>query len=625
MGWAKRLLRRKALDTAGAAVLERRLSLTDLTLQGIGATLGAGAYVITGTVASVTAGPAVVCCFFIAGCASVLSAMLYAEFAARAPRAGSAYAYSYSSIGELGGWLSGWNLLLEYIIGAATVSRSFSGYVNVLSGGRVNNAIAKTAGRFHVPGLGPEPDFLAFGVVLAMALVVAVGVRESSQLNNALTCVNITVLLFVVLYGLSFANGDNLTPYAPFGVSGVFRGAATCFTGFIGFDVIATSAEEALNPQVAVPRAIMASLLFSCIAYMAVSGTLTLMVNVTQLPATTPQLADVGGSWLNAPLATAFVLCGASWARYLVAPGALSGLSTSLLNTIHPMPRILLAVSRDGLLPAWLGAVSPRFKTPVLATLLSASVAALLACVFDVKALAQMMSCGTLSSYTLVACSVLVLRARAAEALEAEAGAGGLTGAKADERRSRREGLTAESLSIPLLLYLETREGGWSVKGYRPAAATALCLAGYVAGCALVSVASVLCGSGALTSGRLAAIILGFLCGAPLAVASGWAIFRIPSLPPLQLSFHVPRGRAVALASIALNTLLLASLPVQTWERFLVWLGLGLLLYSFYGCRHSKLETGEGEGEAKAGEPEEAAPGSEKEAGALWAPPEHSQ
>ena len=379
-------------------------------------------------------------------------------------------------------------------------------------------------------------------------------------------------IFFVISYGLSFANEANLVPYAPYGVSGIFRGSATCFYAFIGFDVIATSAEETINPQVVVPRAMIASLSFSCVVYVAVSGVLTMMVPSSSLNST-------------APLALAFVARGAKWAQYVIAPGAIAGLSTSLLNTLHPQPRILFAVCEDGLLPAWIGKISPRLQTPARATALCGLTAAVMAATFDVTTLAQMMSVGTLSGYALVSASVVVLRARAAEELEDEAGAGGLTG-----RRGGRRGaaLIAEGLGIPLLQE-EAAAGVWRAAGMRPSAAASVLLLCYSCGCAFSSVAVVLCGSGNLAGGKLAAVVVLFLAGIPLGVASAVALSRTPSQAPLQLSFHVPRGLSVALASIGINIFLLASLPPATWVRYLVWLFVGGLLYGGYGISHSKL------------------------------------
>lgn len=586
--WHQKLLRRKALKES-TEVLSRTLTFTAITLQGIGATLGAGVYVITGVVAKDTAGPAVVLCFIIAGLASVLSGLCYAEFGARVPTGGSAYQYAFVGIGELGGWTAGWQLLLEYLVGCSSVARAWSGYVDSLAGGRVSAGIRAALGRLPGPGFGPQADFLALAVVLMLASVVALGVRESSRLNSALTTINIAVLAFIVLYGITLAKGSNLVPYFPYGGGGMLRGAGTAFYGYVGFDVIATSAEETIDAQVVLPRAIITALAFCCCAYVSVSFVVTAMVPWSSLD-------DA------APLAMAFVARGAGWARYVVAVGAMSALTASLQNTIHPMPRILRAMSDDGLLPPFIGAVNTLTKTPARATVICGCIAAVLACVFDVASLASMMSIGTLTSYSLVSGSVLVLRSRAAEELEDEAIAAGLTVSKADTRRAALE---SEALSAPLLVVRNSSAGEWRQFGRRPAAAAAVALLAYGLGCSLVAVSAVLAGSGGVHSLNLVCIIVLAVLGLPLAICAAVAVLRVPSLPPTHLSYHVARGQAVALSSIGVNVLLLASLPPLTWVRYLVWLAAGGLIYLLYGISHSVLNETGGEGRGRRGEEEE--------------------
>lgn len=219
------MMRRKAIDTSPSQ-LARKLNVFDLTFLGVGATLGAGVYVLTGVIARNT-GPSVILSFLISGFASILSALCYAEFGARVPRAGSAYVYSYVTIGEVLAFTTGWQLLLEYIIGASSVARSWSGYLDTLANGAISGYMAKAIPAWHVPGLASNPDFIAFGMTMLLSGVCAIGVRESTIVNNVLTAINIFVILFVIGAGAGYTSRENMTPFTPAGFPGVFAGAAT--------------------------------------------------------------------------------------------------------------------------------------------------------------------------------------------------------------------------------------------------------------------------------------------------------------------------------------------------------------------------------------------------------------
>jgi amino acid transporter len=236
-------------------------------------------------------------------------------------------------------------------------------------------------------------------MTVLLSIVCSVGAKESATLNNILTGINVLVISFAIVAGSFFASTANFTPFAPFGVSGIFTGAATAFYSYVGFDVIATSAEEAKNPSRNIPIAIVTSLVTCMALYIAVAAVVVLMVPYAQIDTT-------------APLSQAFALHGATWAQYIIAVGAICGLTTSLVTSIFPMPRIVYAIAQDGLLPPFLGRVSKRFGTPLIATMICGTLAGLLALILDLDALADMMSIGTLIAYTLVACSVLVLRYR---------------------------------------------------------------------------------------------------------------------------------------------------------------------------------------------------------------------
>jgi amino acid transporter len=343
------------------------------------------------------------------------------------PKTGSAYVYTYVTIGEFMAFVIGWNLILEYVIGTSSVARAFSTYFDSLIDNSIQNFF-KEHMPMHISGLSPYPDFFAFLITLIITGILALGVKESSRMNNIFTGVNLCIVTFIIVAGSFKANFHNwsLTPselptnwtngttplpcnttvtcghggFFAFGVSGMLAGAAKCFYAFVGFDCIATTGEEVQNPQRAIPISIILALLVCTIGYCGVSAVLSLMV---------PYFAINE----NAPMPEAFRSVGWTWARYLVAIGAICSLSTSLLGAMFPLPRVLYAIASDGLIFRWLSNINDRFKTPLGATILSGLFAGFMAMIFDLDELVNMMSIGTLLAYSLVAISVLVLRYQA--------------------------------------------------------------------------------------------------------------------------------------------------------------------------------------------------------------------
>ncbi|XP_014228432.1 probable cationic amino acid transporter [Trichogramma pretiosum] len=377
--------------------LEKCLTTLDLTSLGVGSCVGTGMYLVAGMVARAVAGPGVVVSFFIAALASIFSGACYAEFGVRVPHTtGSAYMYSYVTVGELIAFIIGWNMILEYLIGTAACACALSACLDALADGAISESIGDTFGTIF----GRPPDFVAFVITLLMMTLMAAGARKSLLFNNVLNAVNLSVWVFIMAAGLFYVDSANWSEhkgFLPYGWSGVFTGAATCFYAFIGFDIIATTGEEATNPKRSIPLAIVSSLVIILIAYVTSSMILTLIVPYDEVDQ-------------DSALVEMFGQVGAYKCKYIVAVGALAGLTVSMFGSMFPMPRIVYAMASDGLIFRQLSQVWPMTGTPVLATLASGLAAAFAALIVRLEVLVEMMSIGTLLAYTLVSTCVLILR-----------------------------------------------------------------------------------------------------------------------------------------------------------------------------------------------------------------------
>ncbi|XP_016911217.1 cationic amino acid transporter 3 isoform X2 [Apis cerana] len=377
--------------------LQKCLTTLDLTSLGVGSCVGTGMYLVAGMVARSVAGPGVVISFIIAAIASIFSGACYAEFGVRVPHTtGSAYMYSYVTVGELIAFIIGWNMILEYLIGTSACACALSACLDALTDGAVSGAIANSVGTIF----GRPPDFLAFVITILMMLLMAAGVKKSLVFNNVLNAINLAIWVFVMTAGMYYVDIDNWNEHGgffPYDWSGVFTGAATCFYAFIGFDIIATTGEEATNPKRSIPLAIVSSLIIILTAYVTSSMMLTLIVPYDEVDQ-------------DSALVEMFGQVGAYKCKYIVAVGALAGLTVSMFGSMFPMPRIVYAMAQDGLIFKSLSQVWPITGTPAIATLTSGVCAAMAALLIQLEVLVEMMSIGTLLAYTLVSTCVLILR-----------------------------------------------------------------------------------------------------------------------------------------------------------------------------------------------------------------------
>src|SRR5688572_9428263 len=353
----------------GGKALKRSLSAWDLTLLGIGAIIGTGIFVLTGTAAANQAGPAITMSYLAAGLACAFAALCYAEFASMIPVAGSAYTYAYATLGELVAWMIGWDLILEYAVGSMTVAIGGSGYMQrLLQGVGMKLPTALSA----APPAAVH-NLLAVFIVLVTMVLLVIGVRETALVNAIMDAVKLVAVLLFIGAGITIVRPENWSPFAPYGWSGIMAAGAVVFFAYIGFDAVSTSAEEARNPKRDLPIGIIASLVVCTVLYLAVAAVLSGIVTVVQFRTAADALPGVplvppeeSVRFLNAPVAYALSVIGQDWAAYLVSAGAVAGITSVLLVMLMSQPRIFFAMSRDGLLPRGVSKVHPTFQTPYI-------------------------------------------------------------------------------------------------------------------------------------------------------------------------------------------------------------------------------------------------------------------
>ncbi|XP_025841034.2 cationic amino acid transporter 3-like [Vulpes vulpes] len=594
--FGQKLLRRRPLGPKQGAEshLARCLNTLDLVALGVGSTLGAGVYILAGEVAKDKAGPAIIICFLVAALSSVLSGLCYAEFGARVPGSGSAYLYSYVTVGQLCAFITGWNLILSYVIGAASVARAWSSAFDDLTGNQVSRVLQGSFSLQAPHVRATHLDLFALGLVLLLTGLLVLGASESALVTKVFTGVNVLVLSFIILSG--FIKGDlhhwqlteedyklamsasndtsSLGPlgsggFMPFGFEGILHGAATCFYAFIGFDCIATTGEEARDPQRSIPLSIIISLFICFLAYFGVSAALTLMMPYYQIHP-------------GSPLPQAFLYVGWAPARYAVAAGTLCALSSSLLGTMFPMPRVIYAMADDGLLFRGLARIHPRTHTPMMATIVSGTFAAFMAFFFELSDLVDLMSIGTLLAYSLVVFSVLVLRYQPDQNLSKNE----KTEMEIIERKPAPQ---ASSLkSVP---EAGTVQALWSL--CNPVNTTPTLKSGHIAyGCALLLalLLTILCLILAQWPSHLFSgdpvYITGCVLLLLLIIGLTFIIWRQPQ-NPTPLHFKVPALPVLPLVSIFANVYLMMQMTSGTWARFGVWMVIGFAIYFGYGIRHS--------------------------------------
>lgn len=545
--------------------------------------IGSGIYVMVGIIVTSIAGPSIVLSFIIAGFVSMLSALCYAEFGTKVPKAGSAYVYIYNTIGEFWAFIIGWNIVLEHLLGAAAVARAWSAYIDNLSGNFISNLTLTVFGEWHQQYLTKQPDFLALLICLVYAFALGLGVKATATINTVLTIINISVMSFVIFCGFSYADFSNWNiegfGFFPFGFAGVLTGAATCFYAFVGFDSIATSSEEAKSPKTSIPLATILSLGTVTVIYVLVSAALTLMVPFSKINK-------------DAALPDAFDYIDLQWAKYIVSIGALCGMTTTILGTLFALPRCLYAMASDGLIFSCFAKINNITQVPTFNLAIAGIGSGILALVLDLEKLVEFISIGTLLAYTIVSAAILVLRYHPENDGDGERNNKTILETSESDEDDSTSHSSAEITSTGDMIQL-TLAGRLKQQFKFLAPFIGKCRPGQactVATFVFVFFSMVLCFHFKISSDKLfngtwwAISLYGFLIFSLIACI----IVLVAHNQNLDTqSFQVPFVPFIPILSILCNVELMVNLSSHTWLRFFIWLGLGILMYFFYGIHHS--------------------------------------
>jgi len=607
--YAQKLFQKRQISIVeehNTSSLKRTLGLLDVLVYGIGASVGAGIYSLVGVGATIT-GPSVTLSFFVCGIACMFTALSFAEFAAKTPIAGSVYSYAYASFGELPAWIIGWNLCLEYAITAAVVARSWAEYVSSflssITTGRSHNVLTKhfwkSLVKLPIPFTSHTCSPLSIIIVILSTCILLCGVQESTRFNNIMTMFNIAVLAAAVLIPISTdsAHVENLTPYMPEGITGVTSGAAILFFSYIGFDMVACLSEEVINPKINMPLGIIGSLFCSMVIYVAVAFSVVSMAPVAFLgpdvPISNGMLANACCSMeeMTQYLSTPEVCLNADcyplnhplllYSSRFISGGAIFGLTTATFTSMMGQPRIAYRIAKDGLLPPIFAKVDSETQVPKFGIIFNGWTVGILACFFNLDALANTISLLVLMIFTFVNAAVIILRVRPTKPIIDIVGNGNLDSLSIDCEKSEISPLKSPS--------------NISITTYAPPCTTDYSM--HIHTCILaisITITSLLQTSSKSTIFAYPFVFLSILSLIVIFYKMKSSQLQNTNNNKREETFQCPCVPLIPLLGIMCNSWMMGSLPMYSWIFVIVFLVLGLVFYFVYGIDHSDLNNCDG-------------------------------